>query len=719
MDKKDLNKLFSDANEQSKEDFAFMRTSLLLVSGDHYAKNTSGRFFDRIRTVGDVSNNVKIRLTKNHIGRIVRRIAGLIIESAPDVAVAPKNERELQDQKTAEMNQSVWADGKKKNDFDKQVMEWVDDFTAIGEVWTKLWFDPMAGAVTGYQQAVGPDGEPVFQEFVDEMTGQLIQEPVPDESKPTYEGQIKFEPIYAFNVLVDPNCKDVTKAMWYCHRKMADIKELKAQFPQFEEKIEESSDETFTVFDTDKGYRSNKKGEVMVREWFFKPCAKYPLGYYYIQLGEGHVLEEGELPEGIFPIECERYDYIQTKCRGIAATKALRPYQIEVNRAASKIAEHQVTLGDDKLVLINGSKVSAGAGLPGIRSMTVTGQAPMVIEGRSGNQYIDYMLSQIKEMYEVADLDMDEAETGNLEPHTLLYRSARQKRKFTRYIRRFEGFLMRVCKLYLKMAKYYLDDGAVIAAVGKSEMVNIKEFKSLEDSSLRFVVEPQAEDVESKLGRHLVIQQVLQYVGSQLDSSSIGKMISQMPYANVKDAFSDLTLDYESASNDLLALDRGDEPSVNPYDPHEYMVKRAVNRMRQADFEFLPQNVQVNYQKYVQVHSAMLEEQKAALQREQAGFIPDSGALIGVDMFVQSDPNDPTKTRRARIPQAAAEWLIAKLQEQGMAKDMLQEVPDQVRADMNPPMQSGERAVNWAYSLLRGQVQGITSLRSFRRNTWT
>jgi hypothetical protein len=167
-------------------------------------------------------------------------------------------------------------------------------------------------------------------------------------------------------------------------------------------------------------------------------------------------------------------------------------------------------------------------------------------------------------------------------------------------------------------------------------------------------------------------------------------MITQMPYANVKDAFSDLTLDYESATNDLLALDRGGEPSVNPYDPHEYLVKRAVNRMRQADFAYLPQHAQVNYKKYVDAHTMMLQEQKAALQREQSGFIPDSGALIGIDMYVQSDSNDPTKTRRARIPQAAGEWLIAKLQEQGMAKDMLEEVPNQVRADMAPAIDSSE-----------------------------
>ena len=684
MDKKDLNDLFNEANTQSKEDFAFMRTSLLLVAGQHYNKTQGGRFFDRVRTVGDISNNTKIRLTKNHIGRIVRRIAGLILESAPNVSVAPKNEKEIQDQKTAEIAQAVWLDGKKKNDFDKQTMEFVDDFVGIGEVWTKLWFDPSEGAIVGYEQKLGPDGIGLTNDMVNEATGEVVQDPVPDESKPSYAGQIKFEPIYAFNVLVDPSCKDVTKGMWYCHRKMTKVKDLKKQFPDFVDKIDDSGDETFMIFDTDRGYRHSGKGEVMIREWFWKPCGEYPKGYYSIQLSDGIVLEEGELPEGIFPIECERYDYVQTKCRGVAATKVLRPYNIEINRAASSIAEAQLTLGQDKLVLVNGSKMSAGASLPGIRAVTVSGQAPMVVPGRSGEQYVDYMLSQIKEMYEVADLDMDEASSGNIEPHALLFRSASQKRKFNRYIQRFEGYLQRVCKLYLRMAKYYLDDSAIIAAAGSSEMVNISEFKSIEDSSLRYIVEPQAEDVETKLGRHLVIQNVLQYVGSQLDPSSIGQLITQMPYANIKGAFGDLTIDHESSTNDILALDRGEQPKMNKYDEHTYLIKKAVARMRQADFDFLPAEVQENYALYVQLHTQIFEEQKAALQRENSGFIPDSGAHVGVDMYVQNPqyPDDPTKTRRARIPQAAAEWLLMKLEEQGMAKDMLSELPDAVRQDM-------------------------------------
>jgi hypothetical protein len=106
----------------------------------------------------------------------------------------------------------------------------------------------------------------------------------------------------------------------------------------------------------------------------------------------------------------------------------MRPYQAEINRTASKIAEHQITLGDDKLILTNGSKVTSGNSIPGIRTVNVTGKEPTVLEGRDGSQFVPYMESQINELYKVMMVDEDsEQQQGPLDPHALLFRAASQK----------------------------------------------------------------------------------------------------------------------------------------------------------------------------------------------------------------------------------------------------------------------------------------------------
>lgn len=666
----ELDRMYQEGEECDKNDFAEMRSSLLMIAGEHYNRKNS-RQWDRIKTTRDLSNEVKIRLTKNHIGKICKRYSNILVTSAPGAAVKPKHAREIQDQKAAELNQSVWVDGKERNDWRNMIVEWADDFVGIGEVWTKIFYDQYAGPVVGYEFMKDELGQPL----VDEM-GQQI----PDQTKPVYQGQLKFEEVYGFNVLRDANAKNIKKSKWYCVRKMVDITDLKKMFPKHADKIQKSEDDTYMVFDGS-GYRQSRKGECLVREFFFKPSAKYPKGYYVIHLKGDAILDQGELPEGIFPLMCGRFEYVQTKTRGVAATKQLRPYQLEINRSASKIAEHQITLGDDKIVMSNGSKLSAGAQLPGIRGLTVTGAEPTILPGRNGAQYIDYMMQQIKEMYSVAEIDEDETDTANLEPHTLLYRAASQKRKFNRYIRGFESFIMDVCKTYLAMAKYYLTEDAVISAIGRNEMVNIAEFKSTKDQSIQIVIEPQADDVESRLGRQFTMEHLLQYAGSQLDPSDIGKLIKQMPYANFEDSFSDLTIDYDMSVNDILALDRGEQPAIQQSDKHEYLVRRATARMKQPDFQFMHEMIKVNYQKYIDLHLMMLDQQKQEVARANAGMIPMGGALVGVDYFIQ-DPNNPDRTRRARFPYDAIDWLSKKLQDQGYLNNIAEQLPPDALARM-------------------------------------
>jgi hypothetical protein len=659
---KDLDKLYTESEEVDKNDFAKMRSNLLLIAGEHYAKKNTQ--FQRLRQAADLQEQVRIRLTENHIGRIMRRISNMITTSAPSVSIGPKHKKEMQDQKAAEIHQAIWNDGKDRSDFQSLVQQWADDYGGIGEVWAKLYFDEMAGPVTGYMQLVDEMGQPI----VDEM-GQAV----PDMDKPVHQGQLKFEEVFAFNVLRDPSAQSLKDSPYFCIRKSVKTDRLKKLFPEEADKLDSSNETPFMVFDASSGYRRNRRDEVLVKEWYFKPSPEYPKGYYYIHAA-GRILDKDELPDGIFPVVCRRYENIQTKCRGISAVEPLRHTQLELNRAISKIAETQITLGDDKLILQNGAKVSAGATLPGIRTVTVSGPTPEIMPGRSGDQYVGYAQGCVDKLYQLADLDGEEYD-GNLEPHTLLYRAASQKKKFSRPIKGFESFLKEVCLTYLKMAKYYFTDDMFIMSVGRSEAVNIAEFKRMNDLSLDIVVEAQSDDVETKLGRQLSITNALQYVGNQLDPEMIGTLIKQLPYANGDAIFNRLTINEDMATNDCLALDRGDFPMVTETQPHDFLVNRATLRMNSPDFMTLNPEVQQAYQQYIAAHLDIVAQQREATLRAQSGFIPDGGAMVGVDFFIQ-DTNNQERTRRARVPYDSLNWLIQKLQDQGTFKREMALLPE-------------------------------------------
>ncbi len=689
-DNADLSKLYTDGEEIDSKVFAEQRSNLHVIAGDQYNKKKSV-VYERLRAEKDLSEQTKLRLVKNHTQYCTDLITNTIISAAPDVGFRPANENELADQKKAEMHRSVYLDAKYRYDLDDLTEEWAQDYVDIGEVVTKIAWDPNGGEVKGYSQRVDDDQNPLFIG----VDGQLTPEPIdawgrqhpmaPDWNAPVFTGAFVFEKVYGFNLLRPAECKgDLNKAAWLCIRKMVDKDVLTAMVGNDPEKlkfIKDTEDKTFLVWDG-AGFRAQGKGEVLVREFYFRPCHKYPRGYFFITTLEG-ILFEGELPGGIFPIVYRAYKRSQNSPRGYGPVRALRTYQIEINRAASKIAEHQMTVGDDKIITKNGSKVSAGIALPGIRHVSVTGSDPTVLPGRDGSQFVAYMVGQIEEMYQVAGLKEELEELpAQLDPMVLMFRAARQKKRFRKVIRGFEKFLINVAKTYLALAKVHLPDDQVIKAVGVDETVNIAEFKSADNLGYEIHVEAQSEDAETKIGRQLVLNNALQYVGGKLEREDVGTILSLMPFGNVEGAFKKFTQKRQLATNLILALDRGDQPPIGRYDDHDTMIEELSFRMSQPSFHLLPPHVQQNYEMRISTHEDVKAKQLLEVQRAQQGFIPTSGYMVTTDFYVP-DPQDPLKQKRLRVPASALDWLVKHLEAQGEAVDQLYErVPRGVQAEV-------------------------------------
>lgn len=669
----DLNKLYTDADTIDKEIWAEQRSNILLSSGEHYSKART-HWSSRIRENTQMSSEQKIRLTKNHIYKIVRSWVNNILTQAPDVTTYPNNEKELSDQKAAELNKAVMSYAKTQIDWESLKQSLCKDFIEIGEVAAKLYFDPTKGSFVGYEQEVDENGQPVFDEL-----GQPVSS-----DRAVFSGAIATKRIFAFNLLRDPSAKSIKDSPWLACREMVDVDELKKLVGDDEEKldmIKETQDETYMVFDGGRQSYTQSKNQTMVIEYYFRPSPLAPNGYYYITTKAG-VLFSGELPYGIFPIVYKGFDEVVTTPRHRSIIKQLRPYQTEINRAGSKMAEHQITVGDDKIVLQNGSKITPGPTFPGVRSMYVTGMAPTVMEGRSGEQYMGYMQSNITEMYQVGNVSEDlEEKDSQADPYSQLYKSVRNKKKFSLYAKKFEQFLVEFWETYLALAKQYLDEQSLIPAIGRSEYVNISEFKSLEPLSYKIRVLPMSDDIDTMMGKHLVFNHVLQYVGQQLDKDDIGKILRQMPFANHEAAFDDFTLDYDSATNIILALDRGQMVQPDPNLNGPYMLRRLSARMLQSDFKLLDPQIQAMYAQVKAVFE-QLEAQKAiAIKQAQSEFIPSGGAQIKVDYYVP-DPNNKTRSIRATVPAESIDWLLKQLNAQGSSLENMARQTEQTKANI-------------------------------------
>jgi len=681
----ELDQLYTKANTTDEKLFAEMRSNILLVSGDHYNKRGS-RFWNRIRSTKEISDGQRLRLTKNHVQTICGIITGNILSNAPAVTCIPNNEDEIQDQKTAELNKSVWDYQKTKMKFRGKVRQFAENFVQFGEVHAKIFWDINKGDIMGYDQLVEND-EPMYD---------TEGKPEPDKKRPIYSGEMCVEEVFAFNLLRCPHTQDLHSSPYYIVRKMTEKSVVKDMLKGDEkgdkkwQAIESNEENSYLVFDGESGNYESNKEEVLVREHYYKPCLLYPEGYFFFATRDV-VIAEGPLPYGVWPFASAGYNKIPTSPRSRSPIKQMRPYQIEINRSASAIATAQVTLGDDKLVMPNGSRISDAGKLPGVRGISVAGGAdPKILPGRSGEQYLPYMQSQIKELYEVMNVfENDAIRDGQLDQYALLYQSMRNKKKFKKYAEEFEDFVKEIARVTLELSRYYLEEYHVIPMIGKSEQVNMAEFKHSDKNKFRFDVEAISDDADTMLGKQLAINHTLQYVGGQLERSDIGKMIRAMPFVNYEEAYGDLTLDYDMSKNDMLAMERGEQPMVGPYDKHEYLINRAVNRMKKPDFRLLHPQIQQMYQQYVAVHQQAEVEQQLKIQRAQSGYIPTDGPLVKVDMYVNDADGE---TVRARMPQRALEWLDKQLSAQGTSLQKMMNMNEGAVAQMaeQMPQQGGQ-----------------------------
>lgn len=662
-----LNKMYQQSETVDREIFAEMRSNILLVAGDHFNKRAH-RYFSQIRDNRDLTDYQKIRIFKNHIHKIQKRYSNAVFEFASGVGISPQLEHERQDQKAAELNRMVLEDGKYRHKFDDMWRRFADDYTAVGECCAMIRWDPDKGQLQGYEPSLDAMGMPALD---DEGNYE------PDMAKPVYSGDFEFRRIFAFNLLRDPGAKCWEESNWICERQMVDTHELRMKYagdPSKVDMITEDNGTEFIVFDATKGGYDRSSNQTLVRSYYFRPGREHPNGYYYMTTRQG-VLEEGELPYGIWPFVWAGFDEHPTSARGRSLIKQARPFQAEINRASSSMAMHQITIGDDKIIYQAGSKLAPGALLPGVRGITYQGMEPKILPGRDGGQYQQYIDATISEMYKMLDVYEHEMEKdpkgGQQDPIGVLFKNAKQRQKLSRYSQKFGKFLCEFVELYLKLAKNYYEEEHLAPAIGRGEMRNIQEFKSSEPLSYRIHIEEQDNTLETKFGAHLSLTQVMQYAGKQLTREDLGMLIGNLPFINKKEITKDISMEYDNVKNDMLAIERGEFPQPNPDDNHEYYAKKFTSRMKESDFRYLPEPVQQLYKIKRDAHRKMHAQHEQRLIDMKNEYVPVDGPLIALDMYV---PNpDPKKApKRARYPQRALEWLGKIMSAQGASLEKLE-----------------------------------------------
>lgn len=659
----ELNELYETSKSLDKESVAEMRSAILLIAGEHYSKRLL-EWYSKTRGVSPTVEQPKLRITKNWLHKATRLYVSSILSKAPSTTISPRNPTELQDQKAAELNESVRQYLFSKYKIKAKIRDFCTDFVGIGEWASIVKWDPTRGYVKGYEQASDENGQPLFDE---------MGQPQADKEKPVFSGEFVIQRIYPHNIFRDPSVRQMQDAQWLGFETVESTKSLRKKYKDDPEKLKmiEDSSEEYVVFDANKAGYSKEKDQTVIKEIYYKKCMEYPEGYYYIFTKTG-ILAEGPLPSGVWPIVWCGFDEHATKCRATGIVKVARPWQAEINRAASQQALHGITVADDKILYQSGTKVSQASILPGVRGITYQGAPPTILPGRTGEQFSSYIREQEDEMNRALMLDQIMEEKNDvMDPVARLFTSMVQSSKFALYAEKFGESLVTFTEILLDLARFYLPDDEFIAAVGKSEVINMQEFRTTSPLCYSILVQEQNDTVETKLGKYMVSNMILQYAGSQLNREDIGKLVTDLPFGNWQEAFKDFTADSKNVKNDFLAMERGEMPQISPEDDSKYVLKQVAGRKKERDFKLLDPDVQNLFNQYEQIHIQKLADEAKQLKAAQSEFIPTGGALVACDVYVPAE--DPTKApKRARIPYQAIDWLIKTLETQGMSMQAME-----------------------------------------------
>ena len=539
------------------------------------------------------------------------------------------------------------------------------DFLDFGEMWAVVKWDWMAGDFIDYY------------EYLDEETQEV-------ESIPVYEGDFTIDRYYGFDVLTAKGSKSYESNQMVCVRKLIPIESLKKRYQLIEDqeklKAIEEIDSTYEVFDPHEGKKVKIENHTTLREFYHRPCPEYPLGKFWFAL-ENVILEEGDLPFGKWPVVYKGYKRIPKSARHKSWISDVKGQQVEINRIASKVAEHQIVLGDDKVFLHAGTRLSKRSTKLGMPEYEYIGREPKIIPGRTGQQYLESINQNISEMYTIAG-EPEGNNKGSTDLVARLYENMRQKTDKVLYVGKFEDFFVDLYTLLIDLSKFYYEENRLASIVGTQEAVNIPEFLNSVKTRYQVKLEPQGEDVDTVMGQFIASQNILQYAGQNLSKLQLGLVIQNMPMANQENLINSLTYTNRLSQNIMLAMERGEYPAISKYEPFEELLPILTLRTTEADFKRLDPYVQQLYFLRIQQYESMLAEQVDSLSRANAGAIPSDGPLLAVDGYSVADPENPNKTRRVKLPRATIDWVVRTLEEQGIAQQRLQELPQAMQLDI-------------------------------------
>lgn len=557
----------------------------------------------------------RVRLTSNKIYAIVKTKIAQMLKAKPTFSVLP-NTSEEEDAMAAKIGEKVLLHLWRKLNMDSAVLELSTWMFTCGTAFLKYTWNSQKGKYLGMQ-----DGTPIF------------------------EGEMDVEVVSPFEIVVDSEAKNMDDLLWIQQAKTRSLDWIQSQFPEKGKFVKADGgkvDDLAKDLKQMSALASGSTGEkpihdqtAIVKEYWHKPGARYPLGLHAIVAGkvvlfqEDMIKEKGDLAE--LPIIKFDENVMPGRFWSVSTVEQLIALQKEYNKSISQIVEVKNLIAKPKVLLPKGS---------GIAKSSFTTEPGEIIEHRPGmapsymplpqlpvfvSENIMRISHDIDEISGVNEVSKGVRPEGTRSALQLQFLAEQDASKLATTITMFEKSLGCLGNRLLSMAQNKYKEERQLKIVGRNAEHELVGFKGA-DLKGNFDVDVKTMSAleTSKSAMRAQILELVQFGFIKPDNTRPGKLLNILQLGNLNEFYDSNTLDETFSKRENMDMAGGEIAQVFDWQDHDVHVANHNEFRKTMEFQKLPDVTKEFFEEHIRQHLQRIEDQDMAAQLD-AQALPQEG----------------------------------------------------------------------------------------------
>lgn len=457
--------------------------------------------------------------------------------------------------------------------------------------------------------------------------GQKVKHPETGEVFRT--GDVEIDVVSPFELKFDQSANSWSDVNWVCHIKVRTVdyvKEVYGKEVQPESGLISTNIYEAQLKNVNTNWSTNSykpiDNSVQVKEYWEKPCTKYPKGrritlangvllYYEEDIGFGRKDDDDrELP--FFPFH---HINIPGRVYGQSMIEHLIPIQREYNKSRSQIIKNKNLIANPQWLVEDGAVVEEITNSPGGIINYRKGFSPPILSqpasiGADVYKNIDQCIEEFYFISGQNEVSHGAAPTGVKSGVAIAYLQEQDDTKLGPTIQNYIDCKRNYMQYLLRLIRYKYDIPRTIRIVGKNNKVEVIDFVGSQLSSTDVRLQEGSMFQQSRAAKQEFIMQLVQMgvLNTQTDKQQILQMFE---LGTIDSLYDDYSEDVNQSESENERFKKGDtSPIVRDFFNHQIHIFEH-NKFRKSDeYEQLPPELQQIIDQHVAQHEQYLQPQQ-------------------------------------------------------------------------------------------------------------